>query len=194
LKRSPFQQWRGLIGANSADRQPWQSFRKVSILDTVEPDRPLPPWHPGEIAIQRSVGVADRMADVGRRVIRDHLIDQHREFYPLLPFVVLGAVDPAGNAWATLRGGRKGFMRAISPHRLNIRLPRDPDDPADAGQEDGDAVALLGIDLATRRRNRLNGMIGRSASGGSSPLRAIPMSFRRSPPFFWRSSTSVRAR
>ena len=116
-------------------------------MDTVEQDRPLPPWHPGEIAIQRSVGVADRMAEVGRRVIRDHLIDQHRDFYPQLPFVVLGTVDPAGNAWATLRGGRNGLLRAPSAS-LNIRSRRDPDDPADAGQEDGDAIALLGIDLA----------------------------------------------
>ena len=127
---------------------------------------PLTTWHAGEITMQSSVGVADRMAEVGTRVIRNRLIDQHRQFYPLLPFVVLGAVDPAGNAWATLRGGRPGFMRAASPHRLSIRIPRDPGDPADAGMEDGDALALLGIDLSTRRRNRLNGSIGRHGGGG----------------------------
>jgi uncharacterized protein len=133
-------------------------------MDTAEQDRPLPTWHSGELTIQRSVGVADRMADVGRRVIRDHLVDQHREFYPLLPFVVLGTVDPAGDAWATLRGGHKGFLQPTSPHRLNIRIPRDPSDPADAGLEDGDGLALLGIDLVTRRRNRLNGSVGRNDS------------------------------
>ena len=124
----------------------------------------LATWHAGEIAMQSSAGVADRMAEVGKRVIRDHLIDQHRQFYPLLPFVVLGAVDPAGNAWTTLRGGRPGFMQAASAQRLSIRIPRDPDDPADAGMADGDALALLGIDLSTRRRNRLNGLIGRHGS------------------------------
>jgi ferredoxin-NADP reductase/predicted pyridoxine 5'-phosphate oxidase superfamily flavin-nucleotide-binding protein len=123
-------------------------------------------WHAGELAVQSSIGVADRMAKVGKRSIRDHLIDQHRQFYPLLPFVVLGAVDPAGNAWATLRGGRPGFMRAASPHRLSIQIPRDPSDPAEAGVEDGDGVGLLGIDLITRRRNRLNGPVSRKNGEG----------------------------
>lgn len=118
-------------------------------------------WNAGEIAMQSRVGVADRMAEVGKTAIRDRLIDQHRQFFPLLPFVVLGAVDPAGNAWATLRGGRPGFMRAASADRLSIRIPRDHGDPADAGMEDGDGLALLGIDLRTRRRNRLNGPVSR---------------------------------
>ena len=124
------------------------------------------PWHAGELAMQSSAGVADRMAEVGKRAIRDHLIDQHRQFYPLLPFVVLGAADPAGNAWATLRSGSPGFMQAASPHRLSIRIPRDPGDPADAGMDDGDGVGLLGIDLFTRRRNRLNGRVSRNGDEG----------------------------
>src|SRR5258708_6823030 len=134
-------------------------------MTTNEQRDPLPTWHAGEIAMQRSVGVADRMADVGKR-IRDHLIDQHRQFFPLLPFVVLGTVDRAGNAWATLRGGRPGFMRAANPHRLSILVPRDPGDPADAGMEDGDGLGLLGIDLFTRRRNRLNGPVSRNGGEG----------------------------
>ena len=135
-------------------------------MKTNEQEDPLPPWHAGEIAMQSSAGVADRMAEVGKRAIRDRLIDQHRQFFPLLPFVVLGAVDPAGNAWATLRSGRPGFMRAASPHRLSIRIPRDPGDPADAGMEDGDGLGLLGIDLFNRRRNRLNGPVSRNDDEG----------------------------
>jgi len=141
-------------------------IRKALAMKTNEQEDPLPTWHAGEIAMQSSAGVAERMAEVGKRAIRDHLIDQHRQFFPLLPFVVLGAVDPAGNAWATLRGGRPGFMRAASPHRLSIRIPRDPGDPADAGMEDGDGLGLLGIDLFTRRRNRLNGPVSRNDDEG----------------------------
>lgn len=33
-------------------------------------------------------------------------IEQRRQFYPQLPFVVLGSVDSAGDAWAT--GRRSG--------------------------------------------------------------------------------------
>ncbi|OHV81942.1 pyridoxamine 5'-phosphate oxidase family protein [Ensifer sp. LCM 4579] len=123
------------------------------------------PWHEGEVAMQRLVGVEARMDEVGRRVVRDHLIDQHREFYPLLPMVVLGAVDPHGDVWATLRSGYPGFLRATDAHTLSVELAREPADPAESGMEDGAALGLLGIDLGTRRRNRLNGTIARNGRG-----------------------------
>ncbi len=129
-------------------------------------DAPAPsPWHQGEIALQRLLGVDVRMDEVGRRVLRDHLIDQHREFYPLLPMVVLGAVDREGDVWATLRAGRPGFLHAPDALRLTVELAREPSDPAEAGMEDGASLALLGIDFGTRRRNRLNGTLSRHARG-----------------------------
>ncbi|MCA1490392.1 pyridoxamine 5'-phosphate oxidase family protein [Ensifer sp. NBAIM29] len=123
------------------------------------------PWHKGEVALQRLIGVETRMIEVGRRVVRDHLIDQHREFYSLLPMVVLGAVEPKGDVWATLRFGYPGFLRAPDAHTLNVELAREPADPAEPGMEDGAALGLLGIDLGTRRRNRLNGTIARQGRG-----------------------------
>ncbi|WP_434712557.1 pyridoxamine 5'-phosphate oxidase family protein [Rhizobium sp. YTUHZ045] len=120
------------------------------------------PWHEGELAMQRSIGVVDRMDGPGRNFIRKAMPEQHRAFFPMLPFVVLGAVDAKGNVWATVRAGRPGFMSSPVPEALDVDLRRDPDDPADAGMEDGDAIALLGIQLDTRRRNRLNGVIRRT--------------------------------
>ena len=67
------------------------------------------PWHAGEVALQRSVGVAEAMASRGR-VVRNHLVDQHRAFYPLLPFILAGTVDKAGDAWATILAGQPGFL------------------------------------------------------------------------------------
>lgn len=120
----------------------------------------LSPWHEGEVAMQRTVGVAEKLARSGQ-VLRDHLIEQHRQFYPQLPFIVAGAVDRNGEAWATIIAGRPGFLHAPDPYRLSIAARRDPRDPADGGMNDGDAVGLLGIELHTRRRNRLNGVIRR---------------------------------
>lgn len=124
------------------------------------------PWHEGELRLQRRVGAVEKMEDLGRRFVRDHLTDQHREFFPQLPFVVLGAVDPAGDVWATLRAGQPGFLSAPDPTHLHLALPREPSDPADAGMDDGDAIALLGIQLSTRRRNRMNGTIARAGADG----------------------------
>ncbi|MFP6562346.1 pyridoxamine 5'-phosphate oxidase family protein [Paraburkholderia sp. B3] len=124
-------------------------------------------WHAGELAMQQAAGVAERMEAVGRRNVRDHLIDQHRRFYPQLPFAVLGAVDANGDVWATVRANRPGFLGAPDAYRLHVELSRDPADPADAGMNDGDSMALLGIELPTRRRNRLNGTVQRATDGGA---------------------------
>ena len=141
------------------------------------------PWHAGERAFHRELGVSERMEEIGPRVLRDHLIDQHREFYPLLPFAVFGTADSAGNPWATLRDGAPGFLTAPDASRLAVRLPRDPSDPADAGFAEGASIALLGIDPATRRRNRLNGMVSETASGFEI---AVQQSFGNCPKYIHR--------
>jgi uncharacterized protein len=123
------------------------------------------PWHRGEVEMQRGVGVETRMEDIGRRVIRDFLLDQHRAFFPQLPFLVAGSVDPTGAPWATIVAGQPGFVSSPDIHTLAIKALRQPSDPADAGMEDGDPVGLLGIELHTRRRNRMNGTIRHQAYG-----------------------------
>ncbi len=123
------------------------------------------PWHPGETAIQEQVGVAARMAEVGRRVVRDFMPDQHRAFFAQLPFLVAGSVDGQGDAWATLIAGAPGFVASPSPTRLTIAARPDPGDPAGAGLHEGEAIGLLGIELHTRRRNRANGVLRGSSDG-----------------------------
>lgn len=117
------------------------------------------PWHAGEIALQSALGVAQRMDEIGRKVIRDYMPDQHRDFFAQLPFAVFGSVDDEGRPWATLRAGEEGFMYSPDPRHLHLVLPGEPDDPAQQGLRDGAAVGMLGIELHTRRRNRLNGRL-----------------------------------
>lgn len=124
------------------------------------------PWHAGELHLQESVGVAQVMEANGRRVIRDYMPDQHRLFYSQLPYLVLGAVDEQGIPWATLIEGPPGFAHSPDPRVLQLdRLPADSD-PVKPALRTGAAVGLLGIDLKTRRRNRMNGNISTASSGG----------------------------
>ena len=118
------------------------------------------PWHAGERQMQQSAGVAERMAVIGPKVIRDHLPEQHRDFYPLLPYLVLGVVDGQGTPWATLVEGAPGFVHSPDPQRLQIDSLPSATDPARAGLHQGASVGVLGIDLNTRRRNRMNGRLG----------------------------------
>ena len=119
----------------------------------------LPTWHEGETFIQEKLGVKERMASVGQRVVRDFMPDQHRDFYAQLPFIVLGSVDQAGDAWATFVEGEPGFMSSPSAVVLDIAVHRDPSDPASEGLANGLPIGLLGIEMHTRRRNRMNGFI-----------------------------------
>jgi hypothetical protein len=116
------------------------------------------PWHDGERRLQSMLGVEARLAELGQRVIRDHLPEQHRRFYAQLPFIVIGSVDDAGRPWAGLLTGAPGFLASPHPRALEIGRTRDPSDPVWRGIYDGAAVGLLGIELHTRRRNRLNGV------------------------------------
>jgi predicted pyridoxine 5'-phosphate oxidase superfamily flavin-nucleotide-binding protein len=127
---------------------------------------PGTPWHTGERVLQARAGVDERLAEVGPRVVRDYMPDQHREFFAMLPSIVIGAVAPNGRVWATMRAGQPGFMQSPDPHRLEVRTAREADDPADGGMEDGNAIALLGIQPMTRRRNRLNGTLHRTSVQG----------------------------
>lgn len=135
-------------------------------MDKVSTSQPSP-WHEGELTLQRAVGAVDMMVGVGQRQLaRSWMPDQHREFYAQLPFVVLGAVDRQGDAWATIRTGQPGFMNSPTPERLHISLPPQPDDPAQDGMQQGDAIGMLGIELHTRRRNRMNGNVLRQSDEG----------------------------
>lgn len=149
-------------------------------------------WHPGEKAIQEQVGVADRMEEVGRRVVRAHMPEQHRAFYAQVPFIVAGSVDGRGDAWATLFAGDPGFIASPSPTALDIAARPDPTDPASEGMRDGEAVGLLGIELHTRRRNRVNGVI--RASDGDVLRFEVDQSFGNCPQYIQlRDLTFVRA-
>ncbi|WP_194789499.1 pyridoxamine 5'-phosphate oxidase family protein [Pseudomonas sp. UFMG81] len=123
------------------------------------------PWHAGEKRLQEQVGVAERMEAFGQKVIRDHMPDQHRLFYQQLPFIVAGAVDADGKPWATLLEGPQGFVSSPDPRQLRIDTQVPADDPAATGLANGGAIGLLGIELHTRRRNRLNGQILQASAG-----------------------------
>ncbi|MCI1040375.1 pyridoxamine 5'-phosphate oxidase family protein [Pseudomonas putida] len=129
------------------------------------PDHRPSPWHAGEKTLQEKVGVAERMEAFGQKVIRDYMPDQHRSFYHQLPFMVAASVDVLGRPWATLLEGPEGFVSSPDPRVLTIDTTLPADDPATPGLVAGQAVGLLGIELHSRRRNRINGQIRQAVEG-----------------------------
>ncbi len=139
------------------------------------------PWHPGERQMQARLGVAERMAAVGPRLVHDTMPAQHRAFYAQLPALVVGAVDEAGAPWATMLAGAPGFMHSPDPRTLRVTALPDRDDPVDAALAAGSALGCLGIELPTRRRNRVNGRV--QARDGQGFTLAVEQAFGNCPQY-----------
>ena len=116
-------------------------------------------WHPGELTVQTRTGVKEKMASLGPRLIRAYMPDRHREFFASLPMVILGSEDNDGNLWACPLFGAPGFIQSPSPERLTIDASSYYSDTVLSNLHINCQVGLLGIDLETRRRNRVNGIV-----------------------------------
>ncbi len=125
-------------------------------------------FHEGERAVQARVGtvVRERLAQMGPRVIRDFMPDQHREFFQQLPFVLVGTVDSAGQPWASVLAAPPGFIHSPDAHHLKVRTLPLPGDPLQHTLADGADIGLLGIEPHTRRRNRMNGVVQHVGESG----------------------------
>jgi len=119
---------------------------------------PGSPFHDGERRVQQRIGSAERAEAAGRRMIRDHLIEQHREFFAGLHMLLAGSTDDAGRPWAAVLAGPPGFAHSPDPSRLRVDAHPVGGAPH-AALGPGARLGLLGIDFSTRRRNRVNGRV-----------------------------------
>jgi len=125
---------------------------------------PLPGWphaqspfHAGELALQARAGVTAKIDQQARRGVRDFFPDQHREFYGLLPFLVIGAVDAHGQPRASVLTGRPGFI--TTPDERTLRVDAKPPAGDRLQLRLGQAIGGVGVQLSTRRRNRWRGVV-----------------------------------
>ena len=118
--------------------------------------------------------------------------DQHRSFFASLRYIALAAPDRDGWPVATMLSGQPGFVHAPDAARLLIDTLPDASDPALIGLDHGREIGLLGIDLATRRRNRANGhLLSVDATGMTI---AVSQSFGNCPQYIQRRSVHPVAR
>ena len=122
------------------------------------------PFHEGEIAIQERLGVRD-VETWARRGIRSHMPDQHRDFFTAQPFLIVSARDGDGRPWATLLEGGEGFVSSPSAETLDIQAQTVLGDALEDGLVPGADLGILGIELASRRRNRVNGTLQSTKDG-----------------------------
>jgi uncharacterized protein len=139
---------------------------KFSEVDSEMQADPASPYHEGEQALQERTGMRDRLERVGRKVIRDFMYDQHRELFEALPMLLVGSLDARQRPWASILTGRPGFILTPDPHTLEVHASIPYSDPLRGHLASGAPLGLLGIELETRRRNRMNGRVIRSGEDG----------------------------
>lgn len=130
----------------------------------------LNPFHEGERAAQERAGVGD-VAEWAGGFIRDYLPEQHRAFHTALPFLVVSGGDDAGRTWITLVEGPDGYATSPDPRHINLDTVLAADDPLVAAFDAGTDIGVLGIQLATRRRNRFSGHVRPRGDGYAIDIR-----------------------
>ncbi len=114
------------------------------------------PFHPGEIAVQKRVGVSEQARE-GK--YRDAVPPAIAELLAQDPFSVLSSRDADGNIWASPLTGNAIFSVPDS-HNIQIHVHRlDP--KLDPALVDDVLAGLLVIDFDRRLRLRINGTLER---------------------------------
>jgi len=85
--------------------------------------------------------------------------EQHREFFKKIPMTAVALLDGRGRPWLSMIFDLYGSTESSSPNTLGY-----PDFPVlsktlDLQVEPGSKIGLCGVELETRRRNRMNGTV-----------------------------------
>ena len=126
------------------------------------------PYHEGELQVQERVGVLSEGAQ-NSRVIQDSIIKGALRFINQLPMAVFGSLDREQNLWASVFLGRPGFMQAEDERTVTFDLAEmmpAPHDPFWTNTQTNQQVGMLAIELASRRRMRINGKVTKESDNG----------------------------
>ena len=128
------------------------------------------PFHAGELEAQARAGVGD-VALWADGFIRDYMPAQHRNFHTSLPFLIISGADADRQTWVTLIDGAEGFISSSDVRSLVLDTHIDHQDPLATAFNAGTDIGVIGIELASRRRNRLSGHMRQTSSGFAIDIR-----------------------
>lgn len=147
-------------------------------------------FHEGERSVQERAGVAAIASRVAGS-IHGEVPPRARAFLLEQPFAVLASRDGDGLVWASIVHGPPGFLSAPSEKVIEIAAAPLAGDPLAASLAPGAPLGALVIDLATRRRMRVNGHVERAAS----PIRvAVDEVFANCPKYIQRRDLVAEGR
>lgn len=112
------------------------------------------PFHVGELRAHDAAGTGTPGA-----AIRELMPDQHRQFFSSLRFAMLATTDNDDWPVATIVTGPQGFISSDNPQSLRIDASAHWQESFTPLLAADKAIGMLGIEFATRRRNRANGYV-----------------------------------
>ena len=113
-------------------------------------------FHAGELAVQARVGVQNMASKVGNG-IHPQIPPIAQNFLRQQQMAVAATIAANGQVWASLLTGAPGFIRALDEQAVLIEAQSTAGDLLVENLRANSAFGLIVIDLATRRRMRLNG-------------------------------------
>ncbi|UKP01055.1 pyridoxamine 5'-phosphate oxidase family protein [Nostoc sp. UHCC 0870] len=113
-------------------------------------------FHFGEITVQTQAGVREEAQRLCH-FISNTIKPPAEEFLQTQQLAVASTVDTEGRVWASLLTGKPGFVEVFNTQTIQINTIPIQTDPLHQNLHDNNDIGLLVIDLANRRRLRLNG-------------------------------------
>lgn len=126
-------------------------------------------FHAGEVAVQQRAGEA-AIAERNISVLSDTVIGGARPFIAKQFMVALASVDRDGHVWSSLLFGKPGFVHTETGRDIDIAVPdkeRDGADPLWDNIKGNPDLGMLFIEIASRRRYRVNGTVTRLDAAGA---------------------------
>ncbi|TFY77799.1 hypothetical protein EWM64_g6218, partial [Hericium alpestre] len=135
-------------------------------------------WHPGERAIQKKLDFDGPMS-MAWTWIDPSMPEEHRIFHSRnLYFLPLSSLDAEGRPWGSIlaaKDGKPGFIRSPTETTLDVSFRTWEGDPWAENYETWRShadekflVAGIGIELGTRRRNKLAGWVSQVKQVGQN--------------------------
>lgn len=113
-------------------------------------------YHTGELAIQARAGVQAEAQGL-RKGISTIVKPAAQDFLRNQQLAIASTIDSNEQVWASLLTGEPGFIQVVSDQLVQIHATLILGEPLEKNLNDQPEFGLLAIDLATRRRLRLNG-------------------------------------
>ena len=116
-------------------------------------------FHAGEQRVQARAGVPERYLEQVAPYVRERMPEQHVAFFESLPVLFMGVPDGDGWPWAVVSYAPPGQLCDATSAELQVKVRPALENLLGLDFTPGTRIGVLGLDLASRRRNRMNGTL-----------------------------------